>query len=132
MNKISEDTIENIRAALKVRRDELVSENLSTQSELRRLDQDQGGRDSLDESTSEQGLTSQLRFADRDRQLIRKIDGVLERIDAGEYGECEVCGEPISEKRLLARPMTTMCIDCKEEQEKQEALEKTRPGLIDE
>lgn len=132
MNKISEDTIENIKAELKVRRAELVSENLSTQSEMRQSDQDQGGRDSLDESTSEQGWTAQLRFADRDRQLIRKIDGVLERIDAGEYGECEVCGEPIAEKRLRARPLTTMCIDCKEEQEKQEALEKMRPGLIDE
>ena len=132
MSHLDQDTLEDIRAELKARRAELLQENLSTQSDIRGADQDQGGRDSLDESTDEQGLTTQLRFADRDRQLIRKIDGVLERIDSGEYGECEVCGEPILEKRLRVRPMTTMCIDCKEDQERREAQQRTRPGLIEE
>jgi DnaK suppressor protein len=132
MNELSEETLHDIRQDLINRREALFNDSQSTQSEIREGDQDIGGRDTLDESTSEQGITTQLRFADRDRKLIHKIDAALERINDGEYGICEVCGEAIGEKRLRARPMTTMCIDCKEDQEKQEAREKTRPGLIDE
>ncbi|RMG10764.1 MAG: RNA polymerase-binding protein DksA [Deltaproteobacteria bacterium] len=60
------------------------------------------------------------RLRDRDRRLIRKIEEALRRIDAGEYGDCEACGEPISEARLKARPFTTLCIECKEEAERLE------------
>lgn len=132
MSHLDQDTLEDIRAALKARRAELLQENLATQSDIRAADQDQGGRDSLDESTAEQGLASQLRFADRDRKLLRKIDGVIELIDSGDYGACEICEEPIQARRLRIRPMTTLCIDCKEDQERLEAQQRTRPGLIEE
>jgi len=132
MSDLSEKALAKIRQDLQQRRDELVGESLSTQHEIRDADATRGGRDSLDESSTEQGLSAQLRLADRDRKLIRKIDDALERIDQDEYGECEVCEEPIQEGRLIVRPMATLCIDCKEEQERQEARNRTRPGLIDE
>jgi DnaK suppressor protein len=55
--------------------------------------------------------------------LIEKIKEALERIDNGTFGRCEVCGRDIGEERLRARPVTTLCIDCKK---KQEAREKAR------
>jgi len=61
-----------------------------------------------------------LRIRDRERKLILKIREAIERIDAGTYGTCEICGGDISEKRLLARPVTTMCIDCKSRMEELE------------
>ncbi len=61
-----------------------------------------------------------LRIGDRKRKLILKIRGVLDKIDDGSFGTCEICGEPIPEQRLLARPETTQCIECKTEMEEQE------------
>jgi len=58
---------------------------------------------------------------DRDRNLIVKIREALDRIDQGTYGICEECGEEISERRLMARPVTTLCIDCKTRQEEDES-----------
>jgi DnaK suppressor protein len=63
-----------------------------------------------------------LRIRDRERKLILKIREALERIDAGEFGVCENCGEDISTARLKARPVTTLCIDCKTEQARQEKI----------
>ncbi len=62
-----------------------------------------------------------LRLRDRESKLMLKIKDVLEKIDNGTFGICEECGEKISLKRLRARPMATLCIECKHEQE---ALEK--------
>ncbi|MBW1973704.1 MAG: TraR/DksA C4-type zinc finger protein [Deltaproteobacteria bacterium] len=61
-----------------------------------------------------------LRIKDRESKLINKIKDAIERIDNGTFGICEVCGEEISEKRLMARPMTTLCIKCKIKQEEEE------------
>jgi len=61
-----------------------------------------------------------FRLRDREKFLLKKIDDALGRIEAGTFGICEICEEEISIKRLEARPVTTMCIRCKEEQEKQE------------
>ena len=56
----------------------------------------------------------------KDLKKFKKIDDALARIEGGTFGICEICEEEISVKRLEARPVTTMCIRCKEEQEKQE------------
>jgi DnaK suppressor protein len=76
--------------------------------------------DEIDQASSEyqQGLT--LRLRDREKYLIQKIDHALARIEDGSFGICEECSEPISVKRLEVRPETTLCIRCKEEQEKEE------------
>ncbi len=61
-----------------------------------------------------------LRIRDRERKLIKKVQDALERIDNGTYGICESCGGKISEERLKARPVTTLCIKCKTKQEEEE------------
>ncbi len=78
------------------------------------------GRDSIDESMEEELFSTELRLRDREKFLLGKIDEALRRLDEGSIDECEDCGEPIGFKRLLARPVTTFCIDCKEEREKEE------------
>ena len=65
---------------------------------------------------------TELRARDRQRKLINKIDAALRRIDAGEYGYCEVTGEPISLKRLDARPIATMTVEAQERHERNEKI----------
>lgn len=79
--------------------------------------------DPTDRAALETDRNYTLRIRDRERKLIMKIREALDRIEAGTYGICEVCGGEISEKRLLARPVTTMCIQCKS---RMEALERAR------
>ena len=78
--------------------------------------------DPTDRATQESDRTLDLRIRDRERRLLSKIQEALNRIDAGTFGICEVCEEEISEARLKARPVTTLCIDCKMEQERQEKV----------
>jgi len=61
-----------------------------------------------------------LRMRDRERKLLSKIDGAFARIENGSYGRCEECGLEIGLERLRARPVTTLCIDCKSSQEARE------------
>ncbi len=76
--------------------------------------------DPNDRATRESELEGELRLRDRDRKLISKIQQALGRIDAGTFGTCLSCGEPISAARLRARPVTELCIDCKREAERVE------------
>ncbi len=76
--------------------------------------------DPTDQATMETDLNFDLRIKDRERKLIKKINQALERIRNGEFGICESCGNDISVKRLQARPVTTLCIDCKTAQEQEE------------
>jgi len=78
--------------------------------------------DPNDRATQESDRTFELRIRDRERRLLNKIREALERIDEGTFGTCEMCGEQISEARLKARPVTTLCINCKIEQEKREKM----------
>jgi len=79
--------------------------------------------DPTDRASLETDRNFTLRIRDRERKLITKIREAMERIEAGTYGYCEICGGEINEKRLIARPVTTMCIACKSSQE---ALERAR------
>ena len=76
--------------------------------------------DEIDLASSEYTQSMVFRLRDREKFLLKKIDDAISRIEGGTYGICEICEEEISIKRLEARPVTTMCIRCKEEQEKQE------------
>ena len=76
--------------------------------------------DPTDRASLETDRNFTLRIRDRERRLIIKIREALDRIDAGTYGTCEICGGSISEKRLKARPVTTMCIECKSHMEELE------------
>ena len=78
------------------------------------------GRDSIDESMEEELFSTEMRLHDREKFLLGKINKQLVRLDADEIDVCEDCGEAISFRRLLARPVTTLCIDCKEQSEREE------------
>lgn len=75
-----------------------------------------------DRASSETDWSIELRTRDRQRKLIAKIDAALRRIDDGEYGYCEVTGEPISLGRLEARPIATMTVEAQERHERQEKI----------
>lgn len=75
-----------------------------------------------DQATAEIDRNFMLRLREREQRLLLKIDAAIEKIDKGVFGVCEVCGQQIGLKRLEARPVTTMCIACKIEQEEEEKL----------
>ncbi len=79
------------------------------------------GRDSIDESMEEELFSTEMRLHDREKFLLGKITKQLARLDNGGIDVCDDCGELISFRRLLARPVTTLCIDCKEQSEREEA-----------
>jgi len=76
--------------------------------------------DPTDQASIETDRNFNLRIQDRERRLIRKIEKTILRLRDGEFGLCEGCGGDISIQRLQARPVTTLCIECKHEQEQEE------------
>ena len=81
------------------------------------------GRDSIDQSVTEWLLSTDLRLRDREKKLLHKIRDAVQRLKDGSIDECEDCGDPIGFKRLVARPVTTLCIHCKESREEFEHRE---------
>lgn len=75
-----------------------------------------------DQASAEIDRNFMLRLRGREQKLLKKIEAAIEKIDTGTFGICEVCGQEIDIKRLEARPVTTMCIECKTEQEEEEKL----------
>ena len=86
-------------------------------------DRDRVGRDSIDEAAEEELYSTELRLADREAFLLGKIQDQLRRLDTADIDACEECGDPIGFKRLLARPVTTLCFECKTAREQVEADE---------
>ncbi len=78
--------------------------------------------DVADRASEETDRALELRTRDRQRKLVSKIDAALRRLDEGEYGYCEVTGEPISLKRLDARPIATMSLEAQERHERREKV----------
>ena len=78
--------------------------------------------DLTDRASSETDWAIELRTRDRQRKLISKIDAALRRIETGEYGFCEITGEPISLARLEARPIATMTVEAQERHERNERV----------
>ena len=79
------------------------------------------GRDSIDESMEEEIFSTEMRLHDREKFLLNKVSKQLLRLESNEIDVCEECGESISFRRLMARPVSTLCIDCKEQAEREEA-----------
>ena len=79
--------------------------------------------DKTDQAFNESDRSLKFRIKDRESKLIVKIKGALDRLEEGIFGICEECGEEIPEKRLIARPVASLCIECKR---KQEFAEKVR------
>jgi RNA polymerase-binding transcription factor len=78
--------------------------------------------DPTDRASLESDRNFLLRIRDRERKLLAKIQEALKRIDEGTFGICQECGEEISESRLKARPVATLCVECKRKQERQEKI----------
>ena len=76
--------------------------------------------DEMDLASSEYLQSFELRLRGREKSLLSKLDLALKKIEDGTFGVCEICEEPIGKKRLEARPETTLCIKCKEDQEREE------------
>ena len=112
------ERLEFFRNLLKERLGALLSEAGTTVTSL--TGEKENLADPIDLASMESNRDFQLRIRDRERVLIHKIQEALERIDKGDYGICAHCGNEISEKRLLARPVATHCIDCKTELEQLE------------
>lgn len=85
-------------------------------------DQTRNIPDIADRASEETDRALELRTRDRQRKLVSKIDAALRRIDEGEYGYCEITGEPISLKRLDARPIATMSLEAQERHERREKV----------
>ena len=76
--------------------------------------------DEMDLASSEYIQSFEFRLRGREKSLLSKLDLALKKIEEGTFGVCEICEEPIGKKRLEARPETTLCIKCKEDQEREE------------
>lgn len=101
-------------------KDDIMRESAET---LQNLQQDNLREpDIADRASSETDWSVELRTRDRQRKLVTKIDAAIRRIHEGEYGYCEVTGEPISLKRLDARPIATMTIEAQEAHERAEKV----------
>ncbi|MBV6488969.1 MAG: RNA polymerase-binding transcription factor DksA [Pseudorhodoplanes sp.] len=108
------------RAKLLAWKDDILKEARETLQHLQ--DENQNHPDLADRASSETDRAIELRARDRQRKLIAKIDAALARIDDGTYGYCEETGEPISLKRLEARPIATLSIEAQERHERRERV----------
>jgi DnaK suppressor protein len=115
--------LEAFRRLLAERRHELIAEASRTMGGM--VESREQFPDPTDRASLEGNRNLELRIRDRERKLVSKIDEALGRIDDGSYGKCEECGGDIGLERLRARPVTTLCIDCKSLQEAQERKRRT-------
>ena len=89
---------------------------------LNNLDDNVASADIVDQASSYTEKTVEMRASNRRRKLINKIDQALKKLKDGTYGYCEDTGEPIGLKRLIARPIATLCIEAQEKHEKEEKI----------
>jgi DnaK suppressor protein len=111
---------EYFRAKLLAWREDILKESKETLQHLQ--EENQNHPDLADRASSETDRAIELRARDRQRKLIAKIDEALTRIEDGTYGYCEETGEPISLKRLDARPIATLSIEAQERHERRERV----------
>ena len=113
-------SLQAIRDKLVKQRQDLLSE---AESAMNALPEQTVFPDLGDQATAEADRSFMLRLRGREQRLLNKIEEAIERIDNEEFGNCEACGEKIGLKRLMARPVASLCIDCKLEQEEEEKLQ---------
>jgi DnaK suppressor protein len=117
---MNDKQLEYFRRKLLSWRDDLLDESRSTVTTLQ--DGTRNIPDVADRASEETDRALELRTRDRQRKLIAKIDQALRRVEEGEYGYCEKTGEPISLKRLDARPIATMSLEAQERHERREKV----------
>jgi DnaK suppressor protein len=117
---MDKEQAEHFRRILEKRRAELLETAArAIQDEFKPLD---SYRDFVDQASDETERNFTLRLRNREQLLLKKIDAAIQRTKDGTYGICEECGEEIDPLRLEARPVTTLCIECKREQEEMENM----------
>ena len=116
MNKVQ---LKKFKTLLTEKRDEIVKKAKQTLEEDMALDQNDLP-DEMDLASSEYLQSFTFRLRGREKVFLDKIEKALRKIEDGSFGTCEECSEEISIKRLEARPETTLCIRCKEDQERME------------
>ncbi|MBM4375180.1 MAG: TraR/DksA C4-type zinc finger protein [Deltaproteobacteria bacterium] len=116
MNKTQ---LKKFRTLLEEKRDEIVKRAQQTLTEDMALDANELP-DEMDLASTEYLQSFTFRLRGREKSFLSKIQKAIEKIDQGDFGNCEECGEEISLKRLEARPETSLCIRCKEAQEREE------------
>ncbi|MCH8552867.1 MAG: RNA polymerase-binding protein DksA [Natronospirillum sp.] len=114
---MNEEQVEFFRHLLTEMADDIRQHIDSARKELQTM---QYEADELDKAALEEERRLQLRFLDRQSKLLPKIGEAIKRLDSGEFGYCEVTGEPIGIRRLLARPTATLCAEEKMRQERKE------------
>ncbi len=117
---MNERQLEYFRRKLLGWKEDILRESRETLSHLQT--ETENHPDLADRASSETDRALELRTRDRQRKLISKIDAAIRRIDEGEYGYCEVTGEPISLARLEARPVATMTVEAQERHERNEKV----------
>jgi len=127
VQSVTAKDLKQIKALLQSKINELIAEAGKTVIDM--AGQEEKLPDLNDRASQEAELNLEIRMRERERKLIVKMRETIERIDAGEYGICEECGEAIGVKRLLARPVTTLCIECKTREEKLQKLQGRTPEL---
>jgi DnaK suppressor protein len=118
-NPLKKKDLKRFKEILEEKRDTVLANAKKTLNEDMTLDVDDLP-DEMDLASSEYLQSFQFRLRGREKVFLKKIDYALAKIEDGTFGMCESCDEPISVKRLEARPETTLCIRCKEDQERTE------------
>jgi DnaK suppressor protein len=117
---MNERQLEWFRRELNRQKQDLLSESKTTIAGLQ--DGTRNIPDIADRASEETDRALELRIRDRQRKLVAKIDAALRRIDEGEFGYCQDTGEPISLRRLVARPTTTLSLEAQERHERREKV----------
>jgi DnaK suppressor protein len=117
--QLSQKDLKRFKKSLEDSRKAIIENARKTMEEESNFDTDDLP-DEIDQASSEYAQSMAFRLRDREKFLLKKIEKALQRIEDGTFGMCERCEELITMKRLEARPVTTLCIRCKEEQEKKE------------
>lgn len=116
---LTAEELVSFRELLEERKEKLLGEAGRTAHDMGD-NEAEGFPDPTDRGVMESERNLELRIRDRERKLISKIEEAIGRIEEGTFGLCEECEEPIGAQRLQVRPVTTLCIRCKEEQEQAE------------
>ena len=121
MARLTKEDLDYFKRILNEKRNRIIEKARNTLNEGMKLDE-ADLPDEYDMASSEYLQYFTLRLRGRERYFLDKIDKALARIDGGAFGICELCGDDIGMARLMARPETTLCIRCKETQEREERM----------
>ncbi len=124
---LERDDMERFKTRLEGSKNRLLTGPISRNAEDATFDADDLP-DEMDAAASEHSHSLVLRLRDREKSLLVKIENALERLANGSFGTCDRCGQEIPLSRLEARPMTTLCLDCKEEEEMEQRRSFGRRG----